>query len=120
MTASAAYSEALTRSSLLAAKASSSADPLASSSAPAGPVKATGSLNFSSGAPKEKGGSGEVGTESWEEVIKRSKIEAATKALIKEQKEKDEAKAAEKEKKRKVKEKKDAKKKISMLSFGDE
>lgn len=61
-----------------------------------------------------------MGTESWEEVIKRSKIEAATKALIKEQKEQDEAKAAEKEKKRKLKEKKDAKKKIGMLSFGDE
>lgn len=85
--------------------------------------KNTGSLNFSSsasGAPKAKVGSGEVGTESWEDVIARSKAEAAKRALVKEEQEKEDERVKEKERKRKVKEKKAAKKKVGLLSFGDD
>lgn len=107
------------------AKAGSAPDPLASSSAPTAKTKHLGSLAFSTGAPNkrkisEADGSGSGGvTESWDEVIKRSKLATEKKAKEKKQEEEEAKKAKEKTEKKKKKEKKDREKKVSMLSFDD-
>lgn len=107
------------------AKASSALDPLASSSAPAGKTKLAGSLKISN----EDGTNSKPATlaegetsakETWEDVVRRSKLEAEEKKLAKiakEEKDKKEKEAAEKAKK---KDKKMRSKAVSRLSFADE
>lgn len=107
----------------LAAKADFAQDPLASSSAPAPKSKLAASLNFSSSTaanPTQRrlADGEELPSESWEDVIKRSKVEAEVKKLAKEVKERDEKLEKEKKEKAKKKEKKVQAKKQSMLSFG--
>ncbi|GAA5901911.1 DUF4604 domain-containing protein [Sporobolomyces salmoneus] len=84
-------------------------------------TKAKGSLSFSSGPGAKSKGKKEAGPkETWDEVVKRSKNDAETKQIDKEQQAVDAAKQKEKDEKRKKKEKKEAKKKIGMLSFEEE
>ncbi|KAI5475964.1 hypothetical protein MNV49_000571 [Pseudohyphozyma bogoriensis] len=99
------------------AKAGSAPDPLATKPAEAGATKNTGSLSFSTSSKRKATESAGAGaSESWEDVIKRSKVVAEEKAASKEE----EAKAKEKAEKKKKKEKAKDKKKIGMLSFNDE
>ncbi|GAA6010918.1 hypothetical protein JCM11491_004600 [Sporobolomyces phaffii] len=85
------------------------------------PAKSKGSLSFSSGTGgKSKGKNGAGPSETWDDVVKRSKSDAEAKQLDKAQKEADAAKDKGKDEKRKKKEKKEAKKKIGMLSFDEE
>jgi len=89
------------------------------STAPEESSKSKGSLSFSSGTKSKS--KNEAGlSESWDDVVKRSKSEAEAKQQAKEEKAIDAAKVKEKDEKRKKKEKKEAKKKIGMLSFDDE
>lgn len=91
-------------------------------------MKAGTTLNFSTGNATSSGGGtkrklaeGEIETtESWEDVIKRSKIEGEAKKVAKELKDISDKKVKEKEEKAKKKSKKIDKKKIGMLSFDDE
>ncbi|GAA5893425.1 hypothetical protein JCM5296_004872 [Sporobolomyces johnsonii] len=96
-------------------------DPLASPSTSAAPSKFKGSLSFSSGTTtKSKPKSGAGDAESWDDVVKRSKLESEAKQAAKEKDRVDLEKEKEKDEKRKKKDKKVAKKKIAMLSFDDE
>lgn len=97
------------------AKADDAPDPLASSSASSKSSKQASSLTFSTsgtGPMKRKADETETG-KSWEEVIKRTKLDKE----LKETKEKEDKLKVEKSKK---KEKKKQDKKKTLLSFGDD
>ncbi|GAA5964863.1 hypothetical protein JCM21900_006774 [Sporobolomyces salmonicolor] len=96
-------------------------DPLAAPSDSVGPLKSKGSLSFSSGTTiksKPKPSAGDA--ESWDDVVKRSKLESEAKQAAQEKDRVDLEKDKDKDEKRKKKEKKVAKKKIAMLSFDDD
>ena len=104
----------------IAAKASSSADPLATASAPPPKAKLAASLAFSSSTgSKRKVADGDTSAE-WGSVIKRSRVDVEAKKVSDAAKTVSDAKSKEKELKKKRKEKKDAAKKVGLLSFGDE
>ncbi|KAK4702850.1 hypothetical protein P7C70_g3368, partial [Phenoliferia sp. Uapishka_3] len=102
------------------AKASASADPLASSSAPAPKGKQAASLTFSSTSGVKRKVTDNDTAGEWDSVVKRSKVDGEAKKVADEQSKVNAAKDKAKEAKRKVKEKKEAKKKVGMLSFGDD
>lgn len=94
-------------------------DPLSATST-AEASKSKGSLSFSSSTGKANGKTGAGPSETWEDVVKRSKSEADKKQQEKEQKDLDAVKQKEKDVKKKKKDKKEAKKKIGMLSFEED
>ncbi|GAA6047908.1 hypothetical protein JCM3770_006419 [Rhodotorula araucariae] len=115
------------------ARANDAEDPFVAGAAEPERVKNTGSLSFSSGAAggkvKNAKGGGGGGQGDWADVVKRSKDDNGTEkevpargppAPVPAKTAEDKAKEREKTEKRKKKERKDARKKIGMLSFGEE
>ena len=106
---------------LTPAKANDTADPISTADA-ATKTKQASTLNFSTGTSKRRANETESG-KSWDEVVKRSKVDPSTvedAKKLKEDQEAEDKKGKDKGEKAKKKKKKDEAKKVSMLSFDDE
>lgn len=101
------------------AKANDTADPISAATTTATKTKQASTLNFSTSATKRKINETESG-KSWDEVVKRFKVDGETAEEVKKVKEAVNQKGKEKGEKAKQKKKKVEAKKVSMLSFDDE